>query len=193
MRAGAWVLALALAAPLATLAQEPVKRAANPAGRLLAHRAELALSAEQVQKLEAMDRQLAAADQAVTAKLDAIRPKPVGEPLRMRDMSAADRTKLQGNRDELQPLMKQLRTNHEQAVTDIRALLTPAQARQADAFLYEGPGRGQGAGAGAAMGQGRGAGQGRAVMNGRGASSGRGRGMMMHRPAQGGGRGGRGG
>lgn len=186
MRAGAYVLALALAAPLALLAQEPARRAENPAQRLLAHRAELALTAEQVKKLEAMDRQLGAADQAVVAKLEGLRPKPVGEPLRMRDMSAADRAKLQENRAELQPLMKQLRTSHQQAITDIRALLTPEQARKADAFLFEGPGRGQGAGAGEAMGQGRGQGQGRAVMNGRGAGAGRGRGMMMHRPAQGG-------
>jgi Spy/CpxP family protein refolding chaperone len=198
MKRAAYILAVALAAPVAGSAQAPAAGAQGPAERLLAHRAELALTADQVQKLEAIDKRQDQQDKEVIAKLEALRGKPVGQPLRMRELAPADREKLQANRNELQPLMQQLRTSHQAAIADVRGVLTSEQSSRAGQYLYQGPGQGQGRGpmAGANLrgqGQGRGPGAGRAAMRGRGNMQGNGRGMMRHTPGTGQGfRGGRG-
>lgn len=162
MRHTAQALMLALVlAPAAAAAQTPAGEAANPAARLLAHRAELSLTAEQVQRLEAIDRHTAQQDAELRTKLEAVRGKPVGEPLRMRDMTLEQRQALLAKRAELQPLMQQLRTMHAQAATDARAVLTAEQNERARAFLFAGPGQGQGRGPTAGGSQWRGQGQGR--------------------------------
>ena len=195
MRRAAYILVLGLGAPVAVSAQAPTAPVQAPAERLLAHRAELALTADQVQKLEAIDRKYEQQDKETVARLEAVRGKPIGEPLRMRELAAADRAKLVASREQMQPLMQQLRSSHQAAIAELRGVLTAEQSTKANQYLYQGPGQGRGAGA---LRSGRGSmpgpGAGRAAMRGRGSMPGGGRGMMRHAPGTGqGGRGGRGG
>lgn len=158
--AKAIMLAVALG-PAAAAAQTPAAQPANPAGRLLAHRAELSLTAEQVKQLEAIDQRVARQGAELREKLEAVRGKPAGEPLRLRDMTPEQRQALQARRAELQPLMLQLRALHVQAAADARGLLTTEQNQQANTLLFAGPGRGQGRGPAAGGAWRRGQGQGR--------------------------------
>jgi len=168
------------------LAQSPAAGAQGPAERLLAHRAELSLSAEQVQKLEAIDRKYDQQDQAVVAKLEALRGRPVGQPLQMRTLAAGDRERLQASRTEMQPLMQQLRASHVAAVSEMRGVLSAEQSTRANGYIFQGRGQGQ------SQGQGQGRAAGRASLNGRGSAQGAGGGMMSRRAGQRAGRGGRG-
>lgn len=203
MKRVAYMMALVLAAPMIGSAQAPAL-AQGPAERLLAHRSELGLTAEQVQKLEAIDKKYDAQNQDLVARLETARGKAVGQPLRMRDLPVEERDKLVAKRQEIQPLMQQLRASHQAAIGELRGVLTAEQSTRANSYLYQGPGQGQGRGPGAAMrgqgqGFGRGAGQAmRGAGNGRGAGrammgagrgQGGGRGMMRHAPGTGGGRG----
>lgn len=185
MKRGATILALALVTAATANAQGPARAPAQgPAQRLLAHRAELSLTAEQVQKLEAIDRKYASQDRESIAKLEALRGQPIGQPLRMRDLPAADREQLLANRAQLQPVREQLRGSHQAAVEEVRGVLNAEQNGKAGQYLFQGPGQGQGRGPVAAMrgqgqGPGRGFGPGRASMHGRGQMQGGGGGMMQ--------------
>lgn len=180
MKRAAYILALAVAAPLAVSAQQPATEQ-GPAQRLIAHRAELSLTADQVQKLEAIDLRYREQNRDVVAKLEALRGSAAGDPVRMRELSLEERQKLQANRTEMAPLMQQLRESHSRQIAEARGVLNQEQNRNAHQYMYQGPGQGQGRGVGASgetmRGQGRGQGAGGAMMRG----------------GQGGGRGGRGG
>lgn len=197
MKHVAYILVLGLAAPFAGSAQTTAA-ATGPVERLLGHRSELSLTADQVQRLEAIDRKYDQQNKEPVARLEALRGRPIGQPMRMRDLAVADREKLLANRQQLQPLMQQLRTSHQAAIAEARGVLTGDQNERANQYLYQGPGQGQGRGAGAAMlGRGNMPGRGAAMrgrgnmqggggpMGGRGFMQGGGRGMMRHSPGQG--------
>ena len=170
------VLALGLV-PVLAMAQTPVPGSTGPIDRLLARRAELQLSAEQVKQLEAIDARVDAQDRDLVARLEQLGPNlPVGQPMRARALSAEERAQLQATRDERRPLMASLRGLHAGAIAEARGVLNDTQNAQASAYLH--PGLGQGQGPRQGMGQGMGP-----------AAGGRGQG---NRPcAGGGGRGGR--
>ena len=142
MKSAAYILTLLIAAPLTAVAQTPAVDPVGPVDRVLAHQEDLSLTAEQVKKLEAIDSKFDRKDQQLIAKVETLRGRPIGIPLRVRDMSAEDRDKLMASRTELRPLMQQLRTSHEAAIAEMRSVLTPDQATRANAYLYQGAGQG---------------------------------------------------
>lgn len=150
--------------------------------RLLTHRSELNLTAEQVQRLQEIDRRTDEKDRALVQKLEALRGRPMGQPLQARTLSAAEQAKLQQSRAAMQPLMTELRGLHAAAIAEARAVLSPEQQAKANAYLYPNRaagqgGRWQGMGLGQGMGRGRGAG----MHGGRGMGPGAGPGCGMAR------------
>lgn len=173
MRHGPYILALALITAGAASAQEPVTTSQGPVARLLAHRAELSLSEDQVRQLEAIDQKYVQQNREVVAKLELLRGQSVGQPLRVRDMAAADREQLLANRAALRPLTQQLRASHQGAISEARGVLNAEQNGQADQYLYRAGGQGQARGPAVAAsvrgrGQGLGQGVGRASLRGQG-------------------------
>jgi hypothetical protein len=168
MRYAAYVLVVALAALTATAAQAQTQeeRPGNPAARLLAQRTELSLTADQVRRLEEIDRRTTQQAQELRTQLEALRGVPMGEPFRMRDMTAEQRERLVANRGEMEPLMAQLRAIHAQGMADARSVLTVEQSDRARAMMYGGPGRGAGWGPAGGPGMRRGMGRGPDFMPG---------------------------
>jgi Spy/CpxP family protein refolding chaperone len=140
------ITALTLAAAPATLYGQGPTVAGNPAARLLEHRAELSLTAEQVKRLEELNRRTTQQDAELRSRLEALRGKPAGEPLLMWNMTPEQREQLAANRAAMQPLAQELRSIHARAAADASAVLTPEQRTKADSFLFRGPGRGRGRG-----------------------------------------------
>jgi hypothetical protein len=157
----ALVLAL-LALPALAHAQADPPRPANPAARLLELRAELALTADQVSRLEAVERRTSEQDRTLRQRLEELRGAPAGQPLRFRDMTEEQRTRLEANRAEMAPVMMRLRALHAQAAADIAEVLTAEQRTRVAGRMFRGPaaGYGRGPGAGPAWGPGRGRGMG---------------------------------
>jgi hypothetical protein len=148
MRYAAHVIVLALVAlpAAATHAQAPEARPGNPAARLLNYRAELSLTADQVRRLEEIDRRTSQQDLQLRTRLEALRGAPMGKTLRFRDMTPEQREQLAANRGEIEPLMAQLRALHAQTIADSREVLTVQQSDQVRGMLYGGPGMGRGRG-----------------------------------------------
>jgi hypothetical protein len=145
-------------APPAAIAQTGTE-GGGPISRLLAHRAELELSAEQVRQLQEIERRTTERDRELVARIEALRGGvPVGQPLRTQPLTPEQRAQIQANRAELQPLMRELRTIHWQAIADARGLLTSEQNQRATGYLTPGVGAGRGPGAGWGPGGGRGRG-----------------------------------
>jgi hypothetical protein len=158
MRYTAHLFVLALVALPAAVAhaQTPAAQPGNPAARLLLHRAELSLSADQIRRLEEIDRRTSQQDLQLRTRLEALRGAPMGQTLRIRDMTAEQREQLAANRGEIEPLMAQLRAVHAQTIADSRAVLTVEQSDRARAILFRGPGQGIGRGPAAGLERGRG-------------------------------------
>lgn len=167
MRSVVKAVVIVLALPLSGQAQQAPAgpQSSNPAARLLASRADLGLTAEQVRRLEEIDRRATQQDSELRASLEALRGRPAGAPLRMRDMTPEQRQQLLSARGEMEPLAAQLRALHVQVAADSRAVLTVEQSDRARLAVFAGPG--QGAGRGPAAGAGRGRGPGAAVGQGR--------------------------
>jgi hypothetical protein len=135
-----------LAVPVVVQAQVGEPAGTDPVARLLEHRSELALSAEQVRNLETIQRRTQDRDGELRARIGALRGQPLGERLLVRERTVAERERLAANRAELVPLMRQLRASHAEAITEARAVLTPEQNERAAAYLFRGPGQGLGRG-----------------------------------------------
>jgi Spy/CpxP family protein refolding chaperone len=168
----ALVLAFMALPALAHGQQADQARPTNPAARLLGMRQELSLTADQVRRIEEVDRRVTQQGQALRQRLEELRGVPAGEPLRLRDMTDEQRARLQANRAEMAPVMMQLRALHAQAVADLTDVLTAEQRQRVAGRMFMGPAQGRGPGAGAARGPGRGPawgpGQGRAWGPGQG-------------------------
>ncbi len=134
MKTGKYVLALALLlAPAAAAPQQgtaPAQPARGPIERLLQHKTELALTPDQVQKLEAIRQRSAAREQELVGKVTEARGVPPGVPLRTR-LTAQERQTLQARRQAAQPYMNQLRELHQQQMQEARGILTAQQNAQA--------------------------------------------------------------
>lgn len=168
MKRVAYMVALAMTVPLSAWAQAPAD-AGGPVDRVLAHRQELSLTADQIRKLETIDRKFDEKDADLIKKIESLRGEAIGVPAR--EMTSAERDRMFANRAELRPLMEQLRTSHASAIAEVRDVLTTEQNTRANDYLYQGAGPGRG----------RGSMQGRGYMQGRGSMPGRGRGMMHQR------------
>jgi hypothetical protein len=173
MRYAAHVIVLALVAmPAATHAQAPETRPGNPAARLLNYRTELSLTADQVRRLEEIDRRASEQGLHLRTRLEALRGAPMGQTLRFRDMTPEQREQLAANRGEIEPLMAQLRALHAQTIADSREVLTVEQSDRARGMWYGGPGMGRGRGPAGGPGAGRGFWPGMAPRIGPGAAPG---------------------
>jgi hypothetical protein len=153
MKYAKYVMALVVALPVSGFAQAGPGNSTGPVARVLAHRSELSLTADQVKQLKAIDGKYAEKDRELIGKVETLRGRPVGVPLRMRDMPAAEREKLLANQAQLRPLMQQLRTSHAAAISELQTVLTAEQNTRAAAYLY--PGRAHGPGRGGWRGPGR--------------------------------------
>lgn len=169
MKYTTYMMVLAVAASVSATAHAQSPGSTGPIARVLTHRAELSLDAEQVRKLVAIDGKYAQKDRELIAQIESLRGNPIGVPLRMRDLPAAEREKLQASRAQLQPLMQQLRTSHTAAISEMQAVLTAEQNNRARAYVNGAPRNGSGPGAG----QGAGRGGQRAGQRGMGSRTGR--------------------
>lgn len=161
MRTGRYVLALALLlVPAAATAQQgaaPAQPAIGPIERLVQHKTDLALTPDQVQKLEAIRQRSAERERELVGKITEARGVPPGVPLRTR-LTTEERQAFQARRQAAQPYMNQLRELHQQQIQEARGILTAQQNARAW-------GRGQCCGDGPGMMRGPG-GPGRAGMRG---------------------------
>ncbi len=163
IKANALMLALLLT-PAASLAQQGAPAAAAPVSgpidRLLQRRTELALTQEQVQKLEAIRQQSAARERELVSKVTEARGAAPGVPVRTQAATPAERRAL---REKGQPYMGELRQLHQQQMQQARAVLTAEQNARAwgrageccgtgPGAMRHGGGRGRGPMHGAGMG-----------------------------------------
>ena len=132
------LLAAALAAPASLPAQdgptgerprreapaEGVRRGGFP--RLLEHRAELGLSAEQVARLEAIAAELRTRNQPLLERLRAAR-----DGRRPRDLTPEQRQALRDSLERHRPLVRELRGNLRDALRQAQEVLTPEQREKA--------------------------------------------------------------
>ncbi|WP_420129281.1 hypothetical protein [Longimicrobium sp.] len=126
----------------------------SPVQRLLRQREQLGLTAQQVSRLEAIDRDLQARNAPLVQQLTALRPdrgqgadgaRARGERRARPDSAARAERRQRGERPQLtaeqrqqmeqrraqaQPIMQQLRANGEQALTQARAVLTAEQQQK---------------------------------------------------------------
>ena len=145
MRMHGTVLALALLLmPVAAAAQQkpgtPIPHT-GPIQGLLQHRTELALTGDQVQKLEALQQKNAAREQELVGKITAVRGVPPGTPLRAHLATPAERQAMQ-QKVQSMPELAELRQLHQQQIQEARAVLTPDQ--NAKAWAFQGPRAGYG-------------------------------------------------
>ncbi|MBV9773321.1 MAG: hypothetical protein JO040_05195 [Gemmatimonadetes bacterium] len=139
------LLAALLTAPapalVAQTAQYPAPAAAgrpqqgmmrSPIARLLEQRDTLRLTAEQVTRLEAIDRDLQQQNQPYTQQLQQLRPEG-GQ--RREDMSDADREAMRERFEQLRPLMEKMRSNNQAAMEKAKAVLTPEQQQLAQSLM----------------------------------------------------------
>ncbi len=171
MRTGLVVLALAVfLSPSPAAAQVGEQAVTGPIQRLLAQRAELNLTEEQVRRLEAIQAEMEEKDRPLVARITELRGAPLGEPLAMRSMPPEEWQRLYEKMPELQPLMTQLRENHWQAIAQAREVLTPEQNARLQTLIS----RGAVAGPGGAGWAGRGMIRGGRAVTPRGGRGGRG-------------------
>ncbi len=145
MRVRGYALMLALLlAPAAALAQQGAAAApgTGPIDRLLQRKKELALTQEQVQKLEAIQQRTAVRERELTGKVTEARGVAPGVPVRAQAATPAERQAL---RDKGQPYMAELRQLHQQQMQEARGVLTAEQ--NARAWGGAGPCCGTGPGA----------------------------------------------
>lgn len=149
---GLWLAAVGLLAPVAVAAQEPAQRgeavqAITPVTAILEHRAELGLTADQIARLEAVDRRLReriapVREQMREARGEMPRPGARGErgargqrvPRAPRPMSpeqrAAARERMDAARarmQEMRPELEELRESRREAMDEVREVLTEEQ------------------------------------------------------------------
>ncbi len=147
MRIKGYALMLAvLLTPGAALAQQGAPAGAAPATgpieRLLQRRTELALTQEQVQKLEAIRQKSAVRERELVAKVTEARGVAPGVPLHTQAATPAERRAL---RDKGQPYMGERRQLHMQQLQEARGILTAEQNAKAWSGAGQCCGRGPGA------------------------------------------------
>ncbi len=149
------MLALLLA-PASAMAQQGTPAAlragagVSPLERVLQHRADLALTPAQVQKLEAIRQASAEQERVLWAKIVEARGVAMGVPLRTQAATPADRQALRARMVAARPHMNELRQIHLRQMQEARAVLTADQ--NARAWVGTAPCGGMGPGARAGRG-----------------------------------------
>lgn len=146
-------------------ARTPRGPGGNPVQRLIAQRERLQLTDAQVQRLEAIDRDLRTRNASVQQQLAALFPeraqraegaRPRGERrarpdsaqraerrARRPELTEAQREEMRQRRQQAQPLVQQMRQNTEAALTQARSVLTAEQQRQVRQMMERRGERGQ--------------------------------------------------
>lgn len=144
------LLAALLAAPAPALVAQSTQPGQYPAAqqrqgprspivRLLEQRDTLRLTAEQVSRLEAIDRDLQQQNQPILQQLQQFR----GEDGRPREeMSDADREAMRERFEQARPLMEKMRANNQAALEKVKAVLTPEQQQLARSLMPQERGEG---------------------------------------------------
>ena len=148
-------------------------RGMNPLGRLLEHREELALTAEQVTRLEALAAELRTRNEALRAEMQANRPQrpeltaEQREAMRQRrqggaagaerpQLTEAQREAMRARREAMRPQMEQLAASQRQAMEQVRSILSDEQEAKLKELRPEGrAGRRRGGAPGQGFGPGR--------------------------------------
>ncbi|HEX8272912.1 MAG TPA: Spy/CpxP family protein refolding chaperone [Longimicrobiaceae bacterium] len=106
----------------------------SPVAALLEHRAELKLTADQVSRLETIQRDLEQKNAPLRRQLEAARPqRPEGE--RQAPPTEQERQAMRARMEQLRPQMEQLRTNQRAAMEQVRSVLTDEQEQAARQYL----------------------------------------------------------
>jgi predicted transglutaminase-like cysteine proteinase len=100
------------------------ERRGSPIARLIARRQDLALTDQQVSRLQAVEQRLQAQRQPLAARLRALRPDSAR---RAAGVSAEQR---QAMRAQVQPIRKQLREQRQAAMREVQSILTDQQKQQ---------------------------------------------------------------
>lgn len=161
---GLWIAVVSLLAPVALAAQEPAPRGGaaqpmSPLTRILEHRAELGLSAEQVTRLEAIEQRLQERIAPLQEQMREARGEMPARGMRgargargergqrraPRPMSpeqrAAARERMEETRermDEMRPAMEELRESRQEAMEEIREVLTEDQQERVRQLMRDG-------------------------------------------------------
>lgn len=135
MRTQTIVLALALLlVPAVAAAQQKTANQvphAGPIQGLLQHRTDLALTGDQVQKLEAIQQKNAARERELVAKITAVRGVPPGTPIRSHAGTVVERQAHRQAMQAVRPQMDELRSLHQVQIQEARAILTADQNARA--------------------------------------------------------------
>jgi len=129
------VLALALLlVPAGAVAQRgaaPATPGSGPIERLLQRRTELALTQDQVQKLEAIRQRSADRERELVGRITASRGVAPGVPVRTQAATPAERQALREKTQAARPQMDELRQLHMQQIQEARGVLTAQQNARA--------------------------------------------------------------
>lgn len=119
----------------------PAEMVRNPMQVLLDHKADLALTADQVQKLEAIRAKV---DKENGPRWEQLK-KAFGDKAPA-DMTVEERQALRERMQALQPVSDKVRETNRTATTEARALLTPEQLTKMRDIMRRGPGNRPGRG-----------------------------------------------
>ncbi len=167
------VLGLLFAAPLVLAAQQPAAqdtaRPRDPIATMLAHKSDLDLKADQVSKLEAIQKKLDGAAAPLRKQLEAFRANrpSQSQPGAFLNMTEAQRQQFIADRQKMRDAAVELRGLNRAAGAQAHAVLTTDQQTQLRQIMMRRGGR-AGMRGGPGMRQGRGAWQGRGMRQGRG-------------------------
>lgn len=114
----------------------------GPVQRILAQRQQLGLTANQVARLEAIQRDLQARNAPLHQQLEGLFPErgergERGEGGRGErpQLTAEQRQQMQQRREQAEPIMQRLRASHEQALAQVREVLSDQQEAQVRQWL----------------------------------------------------------
>ena len=134
-------LALLLVPAMATAQEKPATRIphSGPIQGLLQHRSDLALTGDQVQKLEAIQQKNAAREQELVDRITAGRGVPPGTPTRSHAGTVVERQAHRQAMQAVRPQVDELRTLHQAQIQEARAILTADQNARAWGGRGQGP------------------------------------------------------
>lgn len=110
----------------------------GPVEVLLSNRATLSLTATQVAQLEAIERDMEAANRSLVLRLIELRREMRARPrLRDREATVEQRAEMRRLMDEARPLYVEIRANNRSAMGRVGDVLTPAQKEQVRELIRE--------------------------------------------------------
>ena len=110
----------------------------NPIAGMLERRQQLNLSADQVNRLQAIQSRLESQNRPLVERMQALRGQPGDRPgARGGELTPEQRAQIERTREQFRPIAEQLRENRQTAMRDAVAVLTDAQRQQIRQFHRE--------------------------------------------------------